>query len=280
MADVLWFDGRFTTTDEPVFTVRDRAVLFGDAVYEVLKFVDRSPTLVEAHWKRLCRSLALLEIGNPWSESAFRELLAEILRRTEHESGIIYLQVTRGGGERSHVWQDDLPPVGFMYVSAFRFPDETMRRDGVSVITLPDSRWASCEIKSVNLLPNVLAKKAAKRAGAAEAIFVDDDRVVEGGSSNVFLVMDSRVVTHPRDQSILPGTVRDAVIELAREEGITVEERPPLVAELERAEEIFLTSTTLSVLPVTRVDGRAVGRGTRGPVTERLQRAFSRVERR
>jgi len=278
MADALWFDGRFTTTDEPLFTVRDRAVLFGDAVYEVLKFVDRSPILVEAHWRRLCRSLELLEIGNPWTESSFRELLSEILRRADPDSGIVYLQVTRGGAERSHVWQDDVPPVAFMYASAFRFPDEAMRHDGVAVITLPDARWARCEIKSVNLLPNVMAKKAAKRAGAVEAIFVDGDRITEGGSSNVFLVLNGFLVTHPKDQNILAGTVRDAVVELCREEGLPVEERAPLVSELARAEEVFLTSTTLSVLPVSSVDGRTVGEGRRGAITERLQIAFSRIE--
>lgn len=280
MADILWFNGRFTTTEESVLTVRDRAVLFGDAVYEVLKFVGRSPILADAHWKRLCRSLELLEIANPWSVSSFRELLDELLRRTQHETGIVYLQVTRGGGERSHAWEDDAAPVAFMHASAFRFPDAAMRRDGVAVITLPDSRWSHCEIKSVNLLPNVIAKKAAKRAGVAEAVFVDGDRIVEGAISNVFLVVGGRIVTHPLTGRVLPGTRRAAVIALAREAGLEVEERAPLVSELGLASEAFLTSTASSVIPITSVDTRLVSDGRRGPLTERLQLAFRALERR
>lgn len=278
MGDVLWFDGRWTTTDEPVLTVGDRSVLFGDAVYEVLKFVGRAPILVEAHWQRLSRSLGMLEIPNPFSRGSFLDVSRELLLRTGHESGIIYLQVSRGSGVRSHAWADQMKPVAFMHASAFGFPDEPMKRDGVGVVLLPESRWSRCEIKSVNLLPNVIAKKAAKRAGAYEAVFVDGDWIVEGSSSNVFVVRDGRVATPPKEIGLLPGTVRDAVISLARGAGIEIEERAPTIAEIGSADEIFLTSTTSSVLPVTAIDGRAVANGRRGPVTERLQSAYAALE--
>jgi D-alanine transaminase len=280
MADILWFDGRFTTTDEPVLTVQDRGLLFGDAVYEVLKYVDRAPILIEAHWRRLCRSLSLLEIDNPWTASSFEYVIAELLRRAEHGTGIVYLEVTRGGGPRAHAWDDAARPVGFMYAGAFRFPDETMLRDGVGVVLVPETRWSRCEIKSVNLLPNVIAKKAARRADAYEAVFVDGERIIEGSSSNVFLVLEDRIVTHPREQCLLPGTRRDAVLTLAQDAGLEVDERPPLVSELTAAREAFLTSTTSFVLPITRVDGRPVGGGKRGAVTERLQRRMEERERR
>lgn len=278
MPDVLWIDGRWTTTDEPVLTVGDRGLLFGDAVYEVLKFVGRAPILADAHWQRLCRSLSMLEIPNPWTEHVYREVLGGLMSRASAESGVVYIQVSRGSGARAHAWDDAATPLAFAYASVFRFPDEAMRRVGVGVVLVPESRWARCVIKSVNLLPNVIAKKTAKRAGAYEAFFVDGEHVVEGASSNVFVVRGGAVVTHPKGSGLLPGTVRDAVVGLAREAGIAIDERAPLSAELETAAEVFLTSTTSSVLPVTSVDGRPVGDGTRGPVTERLQKAFEALE--
>jgi D-alanine transaminase len=278
MADVLWFNGRFTTTDEPVLTVEDRGLLFGDAVYEVLKFVGRAPILASAHWARLCRCLELLEIRNPWSAGEFSALLAGLLDRTGFDDGIVYMQVSRGCATRSHGWPEGMTPSAFAYTSRFRFPDETMRRGGVGVVTTTESRWARCEIKSVNLLPNAISRTAARRAGAWEAVYVDDGRVIEGSSSNVFVVIDGELVTHEKSPGLLPGTVRDAVIGLAREAGLVVHERAPLLADLDRASEVFLTSTTSSVLPVASVDGRCVGNGTRGPVTERLQQAFGALE--
>lgn len=279
MADVLWFNGRFTTTDEAVLTVEDRGLLFGDAVYEVLKFVDRAPILAAAHRARLCRCLELLEIGNPWSDGEYADLLAGLIGRTGFDEGIVYIQVSRGCGTRAHAWPQDMTPSAFAYTSRFRFPDEPMRSGGVGVITMAESRWARCEIKSVNLLPNAISKTEARRAGAWEAVYVDDGRVVEGSSSNVFVVLDGDLVTHEKGPGLLPGTVRDAVIGLARAAGLRVHERAPLLSELERASEIFLTSTTSSVLPVTRVDGRPAGGGRRGHVTERMQAAFAALER-
>jgi len=278
MADVLWFNGRFTTTDEPVLTVEDRGLLFGDAIYEVLKFTGRAPILARAHWARLGRSLEMLEIPNPWTAAAFAAVLEGILARTEFEDGIIYLQVSRGCGTRSHAWPEGMTPVAFAYSSRFRFPDEAMRTGGVTIVTMPESRWARCEIKSVNLLPNAISKTAARRAGAHEALYVDGGNVVEGSSSNLFVVLDGEIVTHEKGSGLLPGTVRDAVIGLAGEAGLAVHERAPLLADLDRASEIFLTSTTSSVLPVASVDGRRVGNGTRGPVAERLQKAFGALE--
>jgi D-alanine transaminase len=278
MADVLWFNGRFTTTDEPVLTVEDRGLLFGDAIYEVLKFAGRAPILARAHRARLGRSLEMLEIPNPWTAADFAAVLEGILQRTEFEDGIIYLQVSRGCGTRSHAWPEGMSPVAFAYSSRFRFPDEAMRTGGVTVVTMPESRWARCEIKSVNLLPNAISKTAARRAGAHEALYLDGENVVEGSSSNLFVVLDGEIVTHEKGSGLLPGTVRDAVIDLAREAGLAVYERAPRVAELARASEIFLTSTTSSVLPVVSIDGRSVGGGCRGPVTERLQSAFARLE--
>lgn len=279
MSDILWIDGRFTTTAEPVFTVEDRGLLFGDAVYEVVKFVDGAPVLFAAHWRRLVRSLAMLEIGNPWAIEELASIVDELLARTSFTEGIIYLQVTRGAGTRSHAWGTDTPPRGFVYSSRGRVSDETMRREGVAVITIDDGRWARCDIKSVNLLANVIAKTEARRAGVYEALFVKGDRIVEGASSNVFAFLDGALVTPAEGSELLPGTVRAAVIELARNAGIEVSQAGLRLTDLARAPEVLLTSTSSFVLPVRAIDGRRVGDGARGPVTARLQELLAALER-
>jgi D-alanine transaminase len=279
MADVLWFNGRFTTTDEAVLTVRDRGLLFGDAIYEVLKFVDRAPILAAAHWRRLCRCLDMLEIRNPWTPRDWAALLDALLERTAFSEGIIYLQVSRGAGPRTHGWSGELDPSAFVWSSPFPFPDEATRESGVAVMTMPESRWARCEIKSVNLLPNAIAKTAARRAGVYEAVFVENGRIIEGSSSNFFAVVGGELVTPAAGSHLLPGTVRAAIIDLARDEGIVVREQDLAVSDLEHASEAFLTSTTSSVLPVTTIDALPVGDGRRGRVTVTLQSAFAAFER-
>lgn len=274
--DVLWFNGRWTTTDEPVVRVEDRGLQFGDAIYEVLKFRRSAPILVDRHFARLARCLALLEIPSPWSVDAFEELLAELLRRTAFAEGLVYLQVTRGVAPRVHAWGDGIEPTALAYSRAFKFPSEERLRDGAAVVTLAENRWKRCDLKTTNLLANVIAKREAARAGASEVIYVDGDFVTECSSSSLFGVVDGMLVTHEDDASVLTGTVRDAVIDLALEGGLRVDRRALRAAELVSADEIFMTSTSQGVMPVFSIDGGCVRR--RGPVAERLQSLFARLE--
>lgn len=274
--DVLWFNGRWTTTDEPVVCVEDRGFQFGDAVYEVLKFRRGAPILVDRHYARLSRCLGLLEIRSPWSGEAFPRLLAGLLERTSFAEGLVYLQVTRGVAPRMHAWDTGLEPTALAYSRAFAFPSDAKLRDGVAVITMPDNRWKRCDLKTTNLLANVVAKNAATRAGAGEVIYLDGESVTECASSSIFGVVDATLVTRDDDASILSGTVRDAVIDLALAEGMRVDRRPLLATELVSASEIFMTSTSQGVMPVSSIDGGSP-RG-RGPVTERLQQLFARLE--
>jgi D-alanine transaminase len=279
MSDVLWINGRFTTTDEPVIRVEDRGFQFGDALYEVFKFLGRRPLLLADHFRRLERGLREIEIRNPWQdEEDFAAMTAGLLDRTELEEGIVYVQVTRGSGERTHFYPEGLQPTALAYSRRMRFPDAAKKEHGIRVITTPDLRWRKCEVKSVNLLANALAKKAAQRAGADEAILVDDGIVREGGSANFFVVRSGNVITHPLDEHILPGVVRDHTIELALEAKIRVDERPLREAELWDVEEAFITSTTMGVMPVTEIDGRIVGNSRRGEITSTLQRLFDELE--
>lgn len=278
MTDVLWFNGRFTTTDERVLGVEDRGFQFGDAVYEVFKFSGGRPVFLADHFRRMEGSLRELEIRNPWSEESFAAMTAELLERTAFAEGIVYVQISRGEAPRAHFWPDDVPPTALAYSRAFRFPDALKKERGARVVTTTDLRWHHCHVKSVNLLGNALAKKQAQRAGAEEAILIADGMVREGASTSFFAVKGRALITHPLDAHILPGVVRERVIGLALAAKIRVDERPLREAELFDLEEAFLTSTTQGVMPVTEIDGRVIAGGGRGAVTEELQRLFDQLE--
>lgn len=279
MADVLWINGRFTTTDERVLGVEDRGFQFGDAIYEVFKFVQRGPAFMGEHFRRLNQGLDELEIAHPWEDAAaFESTMREVVARTAFDSGIVYIQVTRGEAERSHFWPEGLTPTAVAYSRRMTFPDAVKKDRGIRVITTPDLRWQACHVKSVNLLGNALAKKKAQRAGVDEALLLVDGTVREGASSNFFAVRGGRLITHPLDEHVLPGVVRDKVIDLALDAKNRVDERPLREAELFDLDEAFITNTTLAVMPITEIDGRVVGGGRCGAVTRRLQELFDQLE--
>jgi D-alanine transaminase len=201
-----------------------------------------------------------------------------LLERTKFDAGIVYVQVSRGESERAHFWPEGVRPTALAYSRAFRFPDEAKKERGIRVITTREIRWSFCNVKSTNLLANALAKKEAQRAGADEAIFVADGMVHEGASTNFFAVKGRQLITHPLDEQILPGVVRDRVIGLALAAKIRVDERALREAELFELDEAFITSTTQGVMPVTEIDGRVIGNSRRGEVTAELQQLFDHLE--
>jgi D-alanine transaminase len=278
MADVLYFNGRFTTTDERVLGVEDRGFQFGDAIYEVFKFLGKRPIFLGEHYRRMERSLRDLEIRSPWSEGELTKAMHELLERTAFEDGIVYIEVTRGEAPRAHFWPDDSEPTVVAYSRAFRFPDAMKKERGIKVITTADRRWHFCNVKSVNLLGNAMAKKEAQRAGAEEAILMAEGFVREGASSSFFAVRNGGIVTHPLDDHLLPGIVRDRAIGLALGAKIRVDERPLCEAELFDLDEAFITSTTQGVMPVAEIDGRVIGNSRRGEVTTQLQALFDQLE--
>ena len=280
MADALYFNGRFTTTDERVLGVEDRGFQFGDAIYEVFKFLGQRPILMLDHFHRLERGLREIEIRNPWDEASFRRMVDDLLARTAFRDGIVYIQVSRGEGERTHFYSDSMQPTALAYSRRFVFPDAAKKERGILVMTTADLRWKQCQVKSVNLLANTLAKKKAQRAGAHEAILVEEGTIREGASASFFVVRGGTVITHPLDEHILPGVVRDRVIGLALAAKIGVDQRPLRQAELFDLDEAFITNTTMGVMPVTEIDGRVIGNSRRGEVTAELQRLFDAEERR
>jgi D-alanine transaminase len=279
VGDTLYINGRFTTTDERVIGVEDRGFQFGDSVYEVFKFLGRKPVFLGDHYRRMERGLRDIEIPSPWSERAFAETVGALLERTDFDDGIVYVQVTRGESQRAHFWPDEVTPTTLAYSRRFRFPDATKKERGIRIITAPDLRWKQCHVKSTNLLASALAKKKAQRAGAEEALLMSEGLVREGASSSFFAIRDGRLITHPLDEHILPGVVRDHVISLALAAKIRVDERPLRDAELFDMSEAFITSTTQGVMPVTEIDGRVIGNSRRGEITTLLQRAFDEEER-
>jgi D-alanine transaminase len=267
---LVYLNGSYVPSDRAQLSALDRGFVFGDGVYEVWRVVNGRLFEAERHRDRLERGLRELRIGPP--DGADADGLRTIAERLLHENGLLeghatfYVEVTRGTAPRTH----QFPPTGtrptiFAYTARFK-PIDHDRRNGVRAITRPDIRWLRCDIKTVQLLPNVLAKQAAVEAGAFEAIFIRDGVATEGTHSNLFAVLDGVLRTHPANNLILPGVTRDIVLDLAREQGIPAREEPVREGELRKCEELFFTGTTTDVLPVVRVDDFVVGNGKPGRI--------------
>lgn len=273
----MYLNGRYLDGAQASVSIGDRGFLFGDGVYEVTRSVLGELFEVERHLRRFTRSLAAVAI--PFGADEVGRL-PEISRTLLHEQGLdgdatVYWQVTRGAAPRTHAFPPSgASPTVLVSASPLVVP-HALRTRGATAITVPDIRWARCDIKSLNLLPNVLAKQRAVEAGADEPILVRDGVVTEGGATSVFAVLDGILRTYPLSNYILPGVTREVVLELARALGLAVLEEPVLVEELKRASEVFYTSTTNDVMPVVRVDGRVVGVGRPGPIASQLQVALA-----
>lgn len=272
MTRIAYVGGRYRPIGAPAIRVEDRGLQFADGVYEVIKCLGGRICDLERHLNRLERSLAALAIAMPMSRAALRTIIAQTLRRNSLRDALVYLQVDRGVAPRNHLFPASATPTLIVTVRRAHFPRPGELAEGVRVVTLPDQRWARCDIKSVNLLANVLARQEAARAGCREVWLYDaQGQVTEGSGSNAYLVDgDGAVVTRPLGPEILGGVTREVVLELARAEGIPVRERAFTVAEALTAREAFLTSTSSLVLPVTTIDGRTIANGMPGSVTRRL----------
>ena len=278
MTRIAYVNGRFVPKADAVVHIEDRGYQFADAVYEVWALFGGKLADPAGHFARLERSLAELGIAMPMSPKALTVVLKETVRRNRISEGLVYLQVSRGVARRDHTFPPEgTPPAVVVTVSRVdREATEARAAKGVSVITAPENRWGRCDIKTVGLLPNVLAKQKAREAGAVEAWFVDDlGLVTEGGSSNAWIVdADGTLRTRDTNANILRGVTRLSLIEVAREAGLKVEERPFTPQEALDAREAFITGAGTLVLPVVAVDGKPVGSGKPGPVAARLRALY------
>jgi len=269
-----YLNGHFDELERLHLSPLDRGFLFADGVYEVWMCYEGRRFADEQHWQRLATSLAGICLSFPDLQGC-RTILDQLIERNAHHQGTagIYLQITRGVAPRKHAFPETTTPTLFAYSFPFQRPREALA-SGVSVRLVPEMRWARCDIKSIALLGNVLAKEQAKERGAFEAVFVRDGRVVEGTHSNLFAVRSGVLFTHPLGPYILGGITRAQVLQLARSAGMETREQALTVEELFQAEEVFLTGTTTELMPVIQVEDRSISDGRPGAITRKLQRLF------
>ncbi|HEY3694807.1 D-amino-acid transaminase [Phenylobacterium sp.] len=278
MGRIVYVNGRYVRHAEACVHIEDRGYQLADAVYEVWAVFDGRLADAEGHFARLARSLGELKIAEPMGRRALTVVLRETLRRNKVRDGLLYLQVSRGVAPRDHAFpQGSVPPAVVVTAKSLdRAAAEAKAAKGIGVVTLPETRWARCDIKTVGLLPNALARQTAAEAGASEAWFVDDmGLVTEGAASNAWIVdADGILRTRDTNANILRGVTRFTLIDVIRESGLAVDERPFTVAEALSARETFVTGAGALVTAVVSIDGRPVGDGKPGPVATKLRSLY------
>jgi D-alanine transaminase len=282
MNDVVFLDGKFLPRGEARVSIEDRGYQFADGAYEVIRFHGRRGIRLRQHLERMERSLGHLRIVGAPTLNEWLAIIEELQDRCaipddpSHVT-ILYQQVTRGVAPRNHVFPASCKPVATLNFRMAPAYSKQQRENGVALSCQPDERWNRCYIKAVNLLPVVLAKQAAVDAGAFEALLVRNGFVTEGGATNAYCVIGGTIFTHPEGPHILSGVVREMVLEAAQKAGIPLRETPVLLEDFRKADEVFISSTTMDIMPVTRLDGDVVGNGTPGPVTRRLMEVLAGI---
>ena len=275
---IVYLNGDYVEHSAAKISVDDRGFLFADGVYEVARVYDGRIFLMQPHMARMHHGLNELRIRDEVIDQ-LPSIAERLLDENNLRSGdaTIYIEVTRGAAPRAHAFPPpETPPTVYMIAKPFKNHPEQYWTDGVAAITVPDTRWSRCDIKSIALLPNVVANQQAHEAGAFEALFVRDDILIEGSHSNLWGVIDGVAITYEKCGYILGGITRDVLLARSHEVGVTTREAPIPMAELSRVSELFLSGTTTEVMPVVKLDGRAVGDGRPGPVTKKLQEAYTR----
>jgi len=272
--EIAYVNGVLSSVEEAHVSIDDRGLQFGDGVYEVVRSYDGRLWALERHLRRLERSLRAL-----WIEGVSVEEVGKTVVRVYEASGIpnalVYFQITRGVSARDYAWPEEITPTVIVTVRQMPLKHSAHREEGIAVVTHPEIRWGRVDIKSLNLLGNMIAKKAARDAGAYEAIFVDRDGVMtEGASTSLFIVSNGCLITRENGPHILPGITRELVLECAQDAAIPVEERPYTLEELRNADEVLLTGTTFGVYSVVTVDGIPVGNGKPGAIGRELHRRY------
>ena len=265
-SQLVYLNGEYLPLNEAKVSVLDRGFIFGDGVYEVIPSYGRKALRFEHHMQRLQNSLDAVRIENPLSNSQWKTIIDKLISDTDSQDQYIYLHITRGVASRDHRFPEEVKPTVFVMSSALNAVDPELLKTGVTAVTLDDIRWQYCNIKAIALLPNILLRQQAVDKGAVEAILIRDGNMTEGAASNVFIVTNGVIKTPPKDQKLLPGITRDLIVELAKEHDMPIEETAITEEEFLAADEIWLSSSTKEILPVTKINDQQVGDGKPGAI--------------
>ncbi len=270
----VYLNGQFLALEEAKVSVLDRGFIYGDGVYELVPVYGRRPYRLPQHLARLQRSLDGIRLRNPHSDAEWEAIIGELIGRMPFADQGVYFQITRGVAKRDHAFPAGVAPTVFMMSNPLALPSREQVERGVAVITAVDERWLHCDLKTISLLGNVLARQLAVDAGATETVLFRNGFLTEASASNVLIVRDGVIVAPPKDNQILPGITYDAAFELARKGGLAIEMRPVAKDETLAADEMWLSSSTKEVLAVTALDGRPFGGGKPGPVFKKVYALF------
>jgi len=275
---MIYLNGEFMPLEDAKISVLDRGFIFGDGVYEVIPVYSRHPFRLAEHLARLQASLDAIRLPNPLDGAKWAELVGKIIAGNPWEDQGVYLQITRGVAKRDHAFPKGLKPTVFLMASELVTPSADLMKSGAKAIVLPDFRWLRCDIKSTSLLGNCLLRTLAADEGCAEAILVRDGELTEASASNVFVVKNGTVLAPPKSRLILPGITYDVVLEILRGNAIPHEVRPVKEGELRSADEIWVTSSSREVLPITTLDDKPVGSGKPGPVCAKVYALYQQYK--
>jgi D-alanine transaminase len=275
----VYLNGQFLPLEDAKISVLDRGFIYGDGVYELIPVYARKPYRMPQHLARLQRSLDGIGLANPHGAAEWGAIIRELIGRMSFADQGVYFQVTRGVAKRDHAFPAGVTPTVFMMSNPLALPSAEQVERGVAVITGPDQRWLHCDLKTISLVGNVLARQSAVDAGAVESVLFRDGYLTEASASNVLIVKDGVIIAPPKDNLILPGITYDATFDLARDGGLAVEVRPVTRDEALGADEMWLSSSTKEVLAVTTVDGKPFAGGKPGAVFRKMYALFQASKR-
>lgn len=276
---IVYLNGEFLSADKAQVSVYDRGYLLGDGVYEVIPVYAGKAFLLDRHLQRLQNSLGGVRIENPFSDNQWTDIVNDLIAQNDDGDQSLYLQVTRGVAPRDHIFPIGVAPSVFMMSNPLHPVAESWKAEGIKAITTADIRWMRCDIKAITLLANSLMKQLAQDVGAQEALLIRDNYLTEGSASNAYVVIDGVIFTAPKDEKVLPGITRDLIIELAAQAGMPLHERAISESALRSADEIWISSSTKEVVPVTLLDGGMVGTGKPGPVWQQIDALFQQYKK-
>ena len=271
---IVYLNGEFVALKKAHISVLDRGFIFGDGVYEAIPTYAKNPFRLQHHLDRLNDSLNAIQIKNPLSSNQWHQLIEQLIHQNNYDDQYVYLQITRGVAPRNHSFPQDDNPTIFMMTSPLEKQSQDVLENGIPVVTLADNRWQNCQIKSTSLLPNVLLHQQAVDKGAKEAILIRDGLATEGSASNLFIVLNNCLITPPKSPLLLPGVTRDVIVEIADKHEICLKEQAISEKDLFNAQEIWLTSSTKEILPVTRLNDKIISQGKPGPYWHKMINAY------